>query len=66
MGIKQRKSHIEELLSKNDDIGEGVALAFLASLQENDVDRVCGALDKGEHDKIADEMRVHAVREIVK
>lgn len=66
MGIRQRKDKVDELLKQNPDIGEGAALAYLGQLGEEDVEQVGNMLDMGDHAGVADKMRMHAVRELVR
>lgn len=63
--IKQRKEKVDELLGKHADIGEGVALAYLSSLSDDDAEGVCSSLDNGDLDSVAGNMRTHAVRQLV-
>lgn len=66
MGLKAKKEGIDEVLRQNPDIGEGVALAYLGSLKEDEANQVGNMIDMGDHKGIADRMRMHAVRELVR
>lgn len=66
MGIRQRKAKVDKLLKQHPDIGEGIALAYLGQLGEQDAEQVGNMLDMGDHVGVAEKMRMHAVRELVR
>jgi hypothetical protein len=66
MGIKKRKRNVDEVLQLNPDITEGHALFFLASLSEEQSRGIEEALDTGDYNHVAGEMRAHAIREFVR
>ena len=66
MGIRQRKEKVDEVLAQHPDIGEGVALAFLGQLKDEEAEQIGNMLDVGDTTGVADRMRMHAVRELVR
>lgn len=66
LGIKKRKNKVDELLSLNEDLNEGHALSYLSSLDEAAGENIGKKLDSCEYNEVADHMRSHAVRELVR
>lgn len=66
MGIKQRKDKVDELLGENPDLSPGVALAYLGQLGEEEAEQIGNMLDMGDKVGVAERMRMHAVRELVR
>lgn len=66
IGIKQRKSKIDEILRKHPDLNEGHALLFLSGLNEAATKDVEKALDAGNLDEVAVQMRERAIRELIR
>lgn len=66
LGMQKRKESIDEVLRENPDIGEGVAMAYMSSLSEDDCEQVGNMLDMGDRQGVAEKMRMHAVRELVR
>lgn len=66
LGIKKRKKNVDELLNRHSDINEGVALSYFSSLDESQGETVGLQLEQGQIDPVADEMRTHAVRELIR
>jgi len=66
LGIRRRKAKVDEFMRRHSDLGEGPVLTFVSSLDDAGADRIGGHLDRNEYDKVADEVRQHAVREIIR
>ena len=65
LGIKQRKKKVDELLSLNSDLNEGIALAYFMSLTEEVSKIVESKLDECDFNTVASMMREHAIRSLV-
>lgn len=66
LGVRKRKQKVDELLSLHEDLNEGHALAYLSSLDEAAGEEVGKKLDACEYNDVAENMRTHAVRELVR
>jgi hypothetical protein len=66
LGIKVRKKKVDELLQLHEDLNEGHALSYLSSLTEADAEAVGQKLDACEYNDVAEAMRHHMVRELVR
>lgn len=66
MGIKKRKQNIDELLEANPDINEMHALMYFSGLNDDDCEEVGSSLDNKKYDDVANNIRMHAVREVVR
>lgn len=64
--VRLRKSRVDELLSLHEDLNHGHALTYLSSLDEAAGEEVGRKLDACEYNEVADAMRAHAVRELVR
>ncbi len=65
MGIKKRKAKVDELLRRHSDINEAIVLSYFSSLNEDQGEQVGVRLDKNDP-TVADDMRQHAVRELIR
>lgn len=65
LGVKQRKSKLDEVIRLNEDIHEGHVLSYLVSLGEN-TSALEEALDAARYDEVATAIREHLIREVVK
>lgn len=66
MGIKQRKAKVDELLKMHEDINEGDVLSYWHGLDDKTIEPDCRDLDSGNHSAVADRVRDHVVRQVVK
>lgn len=66
MGVKARKSKVDELLSRNPDIGHGNMLLFLRGINEAECKLFEMRLDAGNLIAAADQVREGAIREVVR
>lgn len=64
--IKKRKPKVDEVLKKHTDINEGHALLYFSSLDESAGEELGKKLDSGDVDGVAEAIRTHAVRELIK
>lgn len=66
MGIKKRKKNVDEAISLNPDINEGMVLGYLNGMSEEIAEGVGKWLDEGDYAAFAEAVQVHAVREMVR
>lgn len=66
MGIKQRKAKVDEMLAKHPDINEANVLAYWHGMDDKQIDPDCSALDQGKVDEVADRIREHGARMVVR
>jgi hypothetical protein len=66
MGIKQRKAKVDELLKMFEDINEADVLSYWNGLSDKDIGDDCRDLDASDYSPVADRIRDHVVREVVR
>lgn len=65
--LKQRKKHIDEMLSCHKDINPLIVLSFLSNLKDDEEKKyITTSLDMGKYDDVANKVREYAIREVVK
>lgn len=66
LGVKQRKEALDKCVDEAGDITRGQVLLFLKESPDAEIDRVCELLDFHQHELVADAVREHVVRSVVR
>lgn len=66
-GVKKRKKKVDELISLHEDINEGHVLSYFNGMKEDICESGAGKwLDEGDYNSLADDIRRHMVRELIR